>query len=81
MVSSRKCVFLVFLCLVVLLIPKSTKAKDIDGRKPLLIGTCVEFPAERCNKTCIDSNFASGKCVHVGQSLDFVCVCYPKYKI
>ncbi|KAL9308402.1 putative knottin, scorpion toxin-like superfamily [Arabidopsis thaliana] len=58
MVSSRKCLFLVFLCLVVLLIPKSTSAKYIVGKKPLLIGTCIEFPTEKCNKTCIESNFA-----------------------
>ncbi|XP_019094527.1 PREDICTED: defensin-like protein 32 [Camelina sativa] len=76
MSSSGKFVFLVFLCLVVLSIPRSTKTKHIDGRKPLLIGSCIEFPTAKCNKTCIESHFSGGTCVHVGQSLDFVCVCF-----
>ncbi|EOA38905.1 hypothetical protein CARUB_v10011295mg [Capsella rubella] len=75
MALSRKCVFLVFLCLIVLsIIPRSTNAK------PLLIGTCVQFPIEKCIKTCIESNFAGGKCVRIGGDVhDVVCVCIPKY--
>ncbi|ESQ54339.1 hypothetical protein EUTSA_v10026914mg [Eutrema salsugineum] len=70
MAVSRKCLFLVFLCLAVFFI----------SGKPILIGTCTQFP--KCNQTCIESHYASGKCIQLAPpALDFVCVCYPKYYI
>ncbi|KAF8046544.1 hypothetical protein N665_3632s0002 [Sinapis alba] len=76
MASSKTCFFLVFLCLVVLLIPKSAKAQG--KRKPILIGSCSQFP--HCNQTCVESNYSGGKCIPLPPlRIDFVCVCYPKY--
>ncbi|CAH2077626.1 unnamed protein product, partial [Thlaspi arvense] len=61
MVFSRKCRFLVFLCLAVLLISESAK---IEGqKKPILIGPCATFP--HCNQTCIESHYVGGKCIPV----------------
>ncbi|KAL0698248.1 hypothetical protein Bca4012_054370 [Brassica carinata] len=76
MALSSKCIFLVFLCLTVLLIPEFAKAQGKG--KPIVIGTCNEFP--HCNQTCVESNFSGGKCAPLPPArIDFVCVCYPKY--
>ncbi|XP_022566346.1 defensin-like protein 32 [Brassica napus] len=76
MALSRNCIFLVFLCLTVLLIPEFAKAQGKG--KPIVIGTCYQFP--HCNQTCVESDFSGGKCVPLPPArIDFVCVCYPKY--
>ncbi|CAF2244056.1 putative defensin-like protein 29 [Brassica rapa] len=75
MASSKTCFFLVFLCLVVLLIPKSAQAEG--GGKPYIQGgPCSQFPD--CNQHCIDLKFpGGGKCIKVGQRSDYLtCACF-----
>nr|VDD55564.1 unnamed protein product [Brassica oleracea] len=76
MASSKTCFFLVFLCLVVLLIPKSAQAEGGGGKPYIQGGPCSQFPD--CNQHCIDLKYpGGGKCIKVGQRSDYLtCACF-----
>ncbi|CAN6895057.1 unnamed protein product [Brassica oleracea] len=75
MASSKTCFFLVFLCLVVLLIPKSAKAEDAGRSRLVVQGLCSQFPD--CNQHCIDLKFPGGKCIKVTPTFTYLsCACF-----
>nr|VDD55558.1 unnamed protein product [Brassica oleracea] len=76
MASSKTCFFLVFLCLVVLLIPKSAQAEDGGRFWEYVQGPCSKFPD--CNQHCIDKRYpGGGKCIKVGQYVNYLmCACF-----
>ncbi|KAH0915530.1 hypothetical protein HID58_029976, partial [Brassica napus] len=76
MASSKTCFFLVFLCLVVLLIPKSAQAEDGGSHLEIVQGPCSKFPD--CNQQCTDLRYpGGGKCIKVGRYVTYLmCACF-----
>ncbi|ESQ29260.1 hypothetical protein EUTSA_v10023953mg [Eutrema salsugineum] len=74
MASSSKCLFLVFLCLVVLLTSESTKA-DHDRTRHIVQGPCEKFPD--CNQHCLEVPFIGGKCIKLSpDATSLTCICF-----
>ncbi|CAL9227275.1 unnamed protein product [Arabidopsis halleri] len=77
--GKGKCVFLVFLCMVVLLTPSEVSAKSMagvnDAHKWYLIkGLCSKFPD--CNKYCkeVERFPLGGECRKIGDSMMCTCI-------
>ncbi|CAL9248351.1 unnamed protein product [Arabidopsis halleri] len=78
MASSGKCVFFVFLCMVVLLAPSEVQAKSMvkvnDAHQWYIVeGLCSKYPD--CNKHCKEIRFPlGGKCLKFGVNMMCTCI-------
>ncbi|KAF8058159.1 hypothetical protein N665_1249s0002 [Sinapis alba] len=81
MASSKTCFFLVFLCLVVLLIPKSAQAEGGGRSWEYVQGPCSQFPD--CNQHCKDLRYpGGGKCIKVAKDVTYLtCACFNLHNL